>query len=402
LRFLETSRERGLATNSKRVYFAVFGSGLGHITRAIDIAGRLGDGYESLFASSGQGFDHLLSRGWGTRAVESPSLDVQWRGGGFSSWHVLPHFPFTFNAFLRQVAFERQTIEKFDPGVVVSDSKLSPVVAAKEKSYPVVTMLNQFLVSFPPRFRSGLGKQYERVAGNVLGLLWSLSDRVLMTDLPPPYTIAESSLLGADVSGVVEFVGFTTTRLQLGEAALQKARRMLGIDRRPLVFCQISGPDPTKKEFSETMMNAANSLERDYNIVLSLGHSEGTSVPRRLASGAWAYDWCPIKDELFELADLIVARAGHSTIGQCIYRGKPAVLVPIGNHPEQIGNAEKFSRLGLGRYIRSERLTPEALVGAVRECLEDPAYKRRVEALRRVSERYDGVERTATVIRSFA
>ena len=77
---------------------------------------------------------------------------------------------------------------------------------------------------------------------------------------------------------------------------------------------------------------------------------------RRLANGAWLYDWCPVKDELFTLSDLVVARAGHSTIGQCIDAGKPAVLVPIHNHSEQIGNADKFSKLGLGLQIRSEDL----------------------------------------------
>jgi UDP:flavonoid glycosyltransferase YjiC (YdhE family) len=109
-----------------------------------------------------------------------------------------------------------------------------------------------------------------------------------------------------------------------------------------------------------------------------------------------------VKDELFEMAELIVGRAGHSTIGQCIDRGKPAVLVPIYNHPEQLGNAEKFSRLGLGIGIRSERLTVEGLVEAVRECMNDGGYREKAEAASRVSKRFDGVGRTVEVIRSYA
>ena len=97
----------------------------------------------------------------------------------------------------------------------------------------------------------------------------------------------------------------------------------------------------------------------------------------------------------------MVARAGHSTIGQCIDRGKPAVLVPIYIHPEQIGNAEKSTKLGIGRHIRAEKLTPEAFAEAVRECLGDSGYRRRVEALREVSKRYDGLEKSAEIIRSY-
>ena len=354
-----------------------------------------------MFSSSGQGLQHLRSRGEGLNAVASPSLDVQWRAGGFSSWHVLPLFPFTFNAFLRQISFERQSIRRFRPDVVVSDSRLSPIIAAKERSVPVVTILNQFLVSLPPRFRTPTGKYLERIAGDCLGLLWSLSDRILMTDLPPPYTIAESSLLESDISGVVEFVGFTSPRHPVSAEALEKARRLLELDGRPLVFCQISGPDQTKSTFTATMLRAAENLGRDFNVVVSLGYSAGSSSPMRLESGAWVFGWCPVKDELFRMANVIVARSGHSTIGQCINQGKPAVLVPIHNHPEQIGNAEKFSKLGLGREIRSEKLTPENLSGAVRECLEDPAFRRRGEQIRSVSEKYDGVEKTAEIVRSY-
>ena len=385
----------------RRVYFSVFGSGLGHVTRAIDIAGRLADGYESLLSTSGQGLSHVRSRGDGVQSVSSPSLDVLWKEEGFSSWHVLPRLPFTVKAFAKQVAFERRSIARFRPGVVVSDSRLSPVLAAKSMSYPVVTMLNQFVIAFPPRFRSATGRFFERIAGDVLGAMWSLSDQVLMTDLPPPYTIAEANLLGSDVSGVVEFVGFTAPRPSLGVESLERARRLVEMDRRPLVFCQISGPDATKKRFASMILGAAPALTRDFNLVVSLGYSGGAEAPRRLSSGAVVFDWCPVKDELFGLADLVVARSGHSTIGQCIDGGKPAVLVPIYNHPEQIGNADKFAKLGLGVAIRAERLTSERLVEAVRTCLSDSGYRERATALSAVSKRYDGVERSAQIIRSY-
>lgn len=333
--------------------------------------------------------------------MSSPSIDVQWESEGFSSWHVLPRFPFTFNAFLNQLAFERRSIMRFNPSVVVSDSRLSPVLAARGMGYPVVTMLNQFVISFPPRFRGATGKFFERIAGDVLGALWLLSDRVLMTDLPPPYTIAEANLLGSDVSGAVEFVGFTAPRPKFDRAAVEKAGEIVEKDARPLVFCQISGPDVTKKRFSKIIFDAAPALTRDFNLVVSLGHSGGSSVPMKLASGAWVFEWCPIKDELFELADLLVSRAGHSTIGQCIDRGKPAILVPIYNHPEQIGNAEKFAKLGLGREIRAEKLTPGSLTEAIKTCLDDQRYRGKISTLARLSKRYNGVERSTEVIRSY-
>ena len=386
---------------TRKVYFAVFGSGLGHVTRVLEVARRLrSQGIELRFSSSGQGLEYLKARGEGRNSVECPGLDVEWASGGFSSWHVLPGFPFMFNTFLKQLAFEREHIAEYDPDVVVSDSRLSAVLAARSESYPVITVLNQFSIAFPPRFRHNAGKIYERIAGDGLGLMWALSGDVLMTDLPPPYTIGEANLVGSDIARVVQFIGFTSPDAKPSPENLTRVRKMLDFDSRPLVFCQVSGPGPTKANFVKTLQRAAGELSSKFNLVISLGNPRGSTQPKKVAGGGWVFEWCPVKDELFTLADLVVARAGHSTIGQCINAAKPAVLVPIYNHPEQIGNATKFAQLGLGMAIRSEKLTAENFSEAVESCLRNPRFHANAESLQAVSARYNGVERCAEIIRT--
>ena len=389
----------------RRIYFSVFGSGLGHVTRVLDIAQRARrDGDEFCYSGSLQALSYLRMHNGKDKVLESPPLDVEWTGdGGFSAKDFIPHFPSMFNAFLRQVAFETRSIAKFSPKVVVSDSRLSPVLAARRKSFPVITILNQFKVQMPPRFRvNRQGRFYERVAGDVLGLLWSLSDEVLMTDLPPPYTIGEANLEGTELSSVVRYVGFTSPRNHMSDEQLSRAKRMLGLDNRPLVFMQISGPDATKKRFSETAMRAAKRLSRNYNIVISLGYLDGSPEATKLADGVYLYDWCPIKDELFALSSVVVSRSGHRTIGQCIDSGKPAVLIPIHNHSEQLGNAEKFASLGLGVDIRARDLNPTGLADAVEACINDSRYQQKIDTVREVSRRYDGIERCVEVINSYS
>ena len=361
------------------------------------------EGDEFRYSCSDQALDYIRMHGHEQKVLESPSLDVEWtEEGSFSSKDFLPRFPFMFNSFLRQVAFERQSIESFDPRVVVSDSRLSPILAAREKSYPIITMLNQFKVSFPPRYSGkGVGRIYERFAGDILGLLWSLSDEVLMTDIPPPYTIGAANLEGTDVSRVVKFVGFTSPETRPSEDRVTQAKRALDLDERPLIFFQISGPDATKRSFVDTVLRSTDVLAKSCNIVISMGYPNGSPEPRRLGSGAWIYDWCPIKDELFALSSLVVARAGHGTIGQCINAGKPAILVPIHNHSEQIGNSTKFSRLGLGIEIRSERLTIQTLTEAVEACLTEGRFASNVEKVREISSRYNGTRRCAEIINSY-
>ncbi len=374
------------------------------MTRVLDISERIrGDGDVFAYSCSAQALNYLEMHQKGREILGSPPLDVEWtKDGSFSSKDFLPHFPFMFNSFLKQVAFEAKSIRRFDPRLVVSDSRLSSVLAARARSFPVITMLNQFKVTFPPRFRvNRMGRFYERFAGDCLGLLWSLSDQVLMTDLPPPYTIGETNLEGTDLSRIVRFVGFTSPRLDMSDEKLSMVRNLLDLDSRPLIFFQISGPDATKRRFVDTVLQSTNELARRYNVVVSLGRLDGSGDPTRLANGAWLYEWCPIKDELFTLSALVVARSGHGTIGQCIDAGKPAVLIPINNHSEQIGNADKFSKLGLGLQIRSEDLDALRLTECVDLCLNDPKYKSNAEALMSVSKNYGGIDKCVEIIESY-
>ncbi len=227
------------------------------------------------------------------KVVRSPSVGVQWSMvGGFSANQTILRFPVHMFTFSNQIAFEGDQISKYNPKVVISDSRLSTLIAAKANLYPVVTILNQFKILFPPRFRQNwLSLLYERIGGDFLGLLWSLSNYVLFPDLPPPFTIGEANVAGIDVSGKIRFTGFMSPKVKShGEESLQSVRRLLQFDSRPLIFIQISGPEPTKPLFIETALRSAQLLSEEYNVVVSKGIPNGSSEPRKLSRGAWVFE----------------------------------------------------------------------------------------------------------------
>ena len=119
-----------------RIYFSVYGSGLGHVTRILEISKRIKQekDCEILFSCSDQALEYLRPRiEIGDSIVAGPALDVEWSAdGSFSSSEFIPRFPFMFNTFLKQVQFEAENISKFDPKLVVSDSKLSPILAIEK------------------------------------------------------------------------------------------------------------------------------------------------------------------------------------------------------------------------------------------------------------------------------
>ncbi|MCL4518951.1 MAG: hypothetical protein M1587_07120 [Thaumarchaeota archaeon] len=386
------------STSSSRIYISAFGSGLGHISRIQEIAKTLHPKSTLLYSTFDDALQYLKQEG--EAVVEAPSISFKWNEqGGFSGRDTFLRFPLAILSFMRQVGFESSTLAQFKPDLVLSDSRLSTIVAASMNNFPVITILNQFKVLFPPRFRKGrISRFYERIAGDALGLLWSLSDQVLVPDLPPPFTICESNVSGTEISHRARFIGFMSPREEIARDRLERVSKALNLDSRPLVYMQISGPAQSKTHFSRTAIEAVSEIAADYNVVVSLGIPKGSSEARRIANGGWVYEWCPIKNELFELSSLLVARAGHTTIGQCVDSGKPAVLVPIYNHSEQIWNADKFSRMGLGLNIRSEELTRQRLVECVKQCMTDPTYKANAARIQEVSRRHDGLGNASRII----
>jgi UDP-N-acetylglucosamine--N-acetylmuramyl-(pentapeptide) pyrophosphoryl-undecaprenol N-acetylglucosamine transferase len=86
-----------------------------------------------------------------------------------------------------------------------------------------------------------------------------------------------------------------------------------------------------------------------------------------------------ISDELPDVlaaADLVVGRAGASTLWECSALGKPMVLVPLcgsGTRGDQVDNARHFERAGAAVCLVGAEATPEALSAAVLGLLGAPA-----------------------------
>jgi UDP-N-acetylglucosamine--N-acetylmuramyl-(pentapeptide) pyrophosphoryl-undecaprenol N-acetylglucosamine transferase len=387
----------------QKIYSAVFGSGLGHVSRVYAIAKILEKTSDCRFrySSFDEAYDFLKK--YHEDVNYAPSVAIKWNlAGGVSGSSTVLGGPSMFAAFIQQVSFERRQLSRYNPRVTLSDSRLSAVLAAKSEFCPVVTILNQIRILFPPRFRNGLFANFlERMEADFLGLYWSLSNEVLIPDLPPPFTISEANISHVDISNKVYYTGFMTPKLEISEDRLSKVRSALELDSRPIVFMQISGPNATKNAFIQPALESAEFLSRRYNVIISKGVPSQSQIPYKLANGAWVYDWCPIKDELFVLGDVLVTRAGHTTISQCISTGKPSVLVPIFNHSEQIWNARKFASLGLGKTIASEDLTAQKLQSGVNECIDNQSYRENMRKMKEVSDKFDGIQEASNIVKGY-
>lgn len=367
------------------------------------VAEQLRDsGFEVRFSSFGEAADYVKRHGFVCETV--PPVEFSWSmEGGFSIKHSLSKIPSWFLNFARQFGRETSTIVSYSPDVVLSDSRLSPILAASFLNVPSLVVLNQIKLLLSPRLRDfAIARFFEQMVGEFLGLMWDRAGRILVPDLPPPYTISAHNLWGIDASrSRLEYVGFTSRRPSVTLEQMHKVASMLLFDpAKPIVFVHISGPKGTREPLVRLAMEASRMLP-ETQIVISGGIARGSVEPSRLGHNGWYYEWCPIRDELFAMASLIVMRGGHTALSQAIQFGKPVVTIPIENHGEQLGNAEKISELGAGIMLSPKRLTAAELKAAIQKGIEEPSFKQRALEMMDRAESLDGTKNIADIVKTY-
>ncbi|HYY40774.1 MAG TPA: glycosyltransferase family protein, partial [Nitrososphaera sp.] len=122
---------------------APYGVGLGHASRLLMVADQLKqEGMDVQFSSYGEAASYVSRRGYKCATV-SP-VEFAWSmEGGFSVKHSLANVPIWFANFSRQVNQETRNMLMCSPDIVVSDSRLSPILAARLLKVPSVVLLNQ-------------------------------------------------------------------------------------------------------------------------------------------------------------------------------------------------------------------------------------------------------------------
>ncbi|MGC2598884.1 MAG: glycosyltransferase family protein [Nitrososphaeraceae archaeon] len=387
-----------------RIYFAPYGVGLGHASRLLAVAERLRtSGAGVRFSSFGEAVNYLALHGYDCMQV--PPMELVWSSqGSFSIKGSIASIPQLFTNFVRQLNTEMKYILSYSPDIIVSDTRLSPLFIAEILKIPSILILNQVKLLLSPRLREfKLARIYEKMNGEFLGLLWRLADKILIPDLPPPYTIAERNVWDTStVASRLSYVGFTSPRHTVAKERLEKVCLCLGLDRaRPIVFFHLSGPKRTRLRILKNVLLACKSLRPQIQYIVSGGTPDGNPDFKKIAANGWYFEWCPVRDEIFALSNLLVIRGGHTVISQAIQFGKPMLTIPIENHGEQIGNSEKVAKIGLGIMIPSGHINPKNIVEAVHHLLDDHSFHDRATELMKLSSDLDGIDNIVNIIRPY-
>jgi len=358
-------------------YFSVYGSGLGHAARCAWLAKGLG--LRGVFSTWGEAKEFILKNGF--RAIDATPLDAVWSEEGRISFRKSTRgFPRTPNILSVQLREELRNIGTLKPDLVISDSRLTPLLASTIRKVPSMLIINQPQVLMPLE-DSTFQKLIQKSFAQSLSAFWGLARSVLVPDLPPPYTISEASLEGlAALRGRVKYAGFFVNR-PAGMGGDVREKFNLG---RRLIYAPVSGPEPTRVFLVNLLVRVMAYLPTGVSLVVSRGDASGPVPAGRLGEHV-VLGWDDLRSDFMAQADLILCRGGQTTIGESILNGKPMAIFPIPLHGEQVENAKKSVRMGIAKIFDQYAPDPKGLAMGLVRMMEDGGFASRAEGVRDVA-----------------
>ena len=388
-----------------RVYFAPCGIGLGHVGRTMPIAKELRkERVEVAFSTYRDGIRYVEHEKF--PLMKAPPIGFQVKPDGsidFRQTAVNPGPFFASFTLLEQVNAEVKFIESFEPDIVVSDSRISSLLAARLLGIPRICILNQFQLIVPRRKHLlHLARFADSIALTLVGKMWTSGNTVLIPDFPPPYTISAGNLnIPKSYRKNVRLIGpiLEVRPPELDSEDKLRKKLELPLDK-PVIFVPISGPIKEKAFLTGLIRKTLLEFPKDYEIIMSLGYPDDNSRPIRYGN-VTIYKWIPNRFEYLKACDVVVARAGHGTITQAMCYGKPIILVPTPSHTEQINNAKQASDLGVAGILLQENLNKQELLKSVTRAL-DGKTKEKLKTIQQQVLRYDGAEEAVRTITQMA
>ncbi len=386
------------------VYLSFSGIGLGHASRSVALARKIRSmGLEVILSSYGDGLAYAKREArdipilYGGR----PSVWEQGAGGRPDVKKTVKKAPKHIIIFWNHLRAEVNNVEMTSPDLVVSDSRVSTLIAGAIFGLPQVALVNQPRVLISPMIeRSGrkvlkkLARPVQLGADGLLGLIWSTSRAVIVPDFPPPFTIGGKLVedLPRRLSSKLVFVGPLITRPPAPDSVRGE------VDSKPRVLALISGPERERKDLLrviESYLLSRNSLP--FRMVISSGDPKGEG--RVVSRGRdWViYDWLPDKWTELTSADVVLCRAGHTTIAESLMAGKPLILIPVPGHTEKEANAASVESMGLGKILPQEEFA-YGLERVVEEIVSDDSMRSRLDNFVDRFSRWDPLDRAASII----
>ena len=193
---------------------------------------------------------------------------------------------------------------------------------------------------------------------------------------------------------VTHLVGFPLWDSERPGPIAPEAEEFLRGGEPPVIFTPGSAGATMHRYFRESVAAA-----RDLGVRAMLVTNYPDQIPGTLPPHIRAFGYLPFSGVLPRAA-LLVYHGGIGTLSQTVRAGIPHLVVPNGH--DQFDNGFRIERLGLGRSIPQTGYRARAVVGAIRDLLEDREVRARCRDYSRRIDSDAALTRAAELIESLA
>jgi UDP-N-acetylglucosamine--N-acetylmuramyl-(pentapeptide) pyrophosphoryl-undecaprenol N-acetylglucosamine transferase len=153
----------------------------------------------------------------------------------------------------------------------------------------------------------------------------------------------------------------------------EKGRAYCGFkDAKPVIM--VIGGSQGAQAINACVRGAFEKLSTEFNICHICG--KGNRAEDRPGVTQFEYVTIELAD-LFALAEVVISRAGATTLFELLALGKPALLIPLplgASRGDQILNARSFEKQGFSCVLEQEKMTPDTLVESVGKVYSDRKF----------------------------
>jgi MGT family glycosyltransferase len=150
-------------------------------------------------------------------------------------------------------------------------------------------------------------------------------------------------------------------------------------DGTPLVYLSLGSLGSADVELMQGLIDTL--AETRYRVIVSMGPQH---EQLQLADNMVGEEFLP-QTQILPLVDVVVTHGGNNTVTECLYFGRPMVVLPL--FWDQYDNAQRVHETGFGVRLDTYGHSPEQLIGSIERLLNAKALP---EHLAAVSKRLQG------------
>ncbi len=356
-----------------RVYFSINGLGLGHASRCSElIKEMLKDGKEVYISTYGQGANYFekLYR----NVFRSAEIKYHFDNNGRLSFKLTLAREFIRAQVILflHIFLEFKNLAHIKPNIVISDSRLSTIIASYFLKLKSFVIINQIFIEIPRinpinAFLAFIKRVSERIIYELTFYWWIKAKYILVPDFPPPYSISSASIriksfnhlkkiffigplvdfsefnFNQDING--DFEGITVVISGTKEERLAFLRRFIDL---------VSNTEIDDIFYVFTGLENLNGIKKNIKVI---GYTDKYSIKKRILN-----------------SKLVILSGGHSSLLETIFYEKPFLILLLKGHTEKINNAKSLSKMGCCEYDFLEDISPEKFKALINNSLKNKKY----------------------------